>query len=260
MEKYDVIGQGYNRTRQADPYLLERMQYHLQSGEGKQYLDVGCGTGNYTIALSKQGLSFTGIDPSEKMLANARQKSEHVDWISGRVEGLPFENETFDGVLASLTTHHWSDLDQGFSEIYRVLKPGGKLVIFTSNPHQMQGYWLNYYFPKMLSVSMVQMPAFEVVEKQLYEAGFSQINTEKYFVQPDLQDLFLYSGKHDPKLYFNPQVRQGISSFSDLANADEVATGLQKLQRDIETGKIAEVIQQFKNDRGDYLFILADKN
>ncbi len=259
MEKYDLIGQGYNRTRQADSYLVQRMEHHLQPGPGKQFLDVGCGTGNYTIALSQKGLKFSGVDPSEKMLATARAKSNQIDWHLGRVEALPFEDAAFEGVLASLTTHHWSDLGKGFNEVYRVLKPGNKLVIFTSNPHQMEGYWLNHYFPKMLRASIAQMPVLELVQKHLQKAGFCRVITEKYDVQPDLQDLFLYSGKHDPKLYFDAQVRQGISSFSDLANADEVAMGLQALKQDIETRKVEEVIRRYEHDRGDYLFMVCEK-
>ena len=61
---YDAIGTGYNSTRQADPYLTSRLLYFLKPQPGKLYLDIGCGTGNYTIALSNQGLNFTGVEPS----------------------------------------------------------------------------------------------------------------------------------------------------------------------------------------------------
>jgi predicted TPR repeat methyltransferase len=69
--KYDKIGIGYNSTRQADPYLTERLLYHLQPKNNKLYLDIGCGTGNYTCALDDKGISFIGVEPSGEMLREA---------------------------------------------------------------------------------------------------------------------------------------------------------------------------------------------
>ena len=91
-------------------------------------------------------------------------------------------------------------------------------------------------------------------------AGFEMVNTEKYFVKPDLQDYFLYCGKERPELYLKEEVRNGISSFSALANQQEVERGLLKLKTDIDTGKIDEVIESFQNNEGDYLFITCQKS
>jgi hypothetical protein len=46
--------------------------------------------------------------------------------------------------IGSLTIHHWTDLKSGFSKLNKVLKPNGRIVIFTSTPKQMIGYWLNH--------------------------------------------------------------------------------------------------------------------
>ena len=83
--------------------------------------------------------------------------------------------------------------------------------------------------------------------------------TEKYFIQPDLQDHFLYVGKHRPRLYMDAQIRQGISSFSALANQAEVRVGLQQLEEDITSGVVQQHIEAYENDLGDYLFIVAEK-
>ena len=258
-EKYDRIGRRYNHTRRADPYLLERMRLHLQPENGRQYLDVGCGTGNYTIALAQAGGVFTGLDPSGTMLETARRRSGSIQWVLGRAEQLPFPPESFDGALASLTTHHWADMEKGLAEIYRVLKPGGRLVVFTATPEQMKGYWLNHYFPAMMAASIAQMPSWERVEQALRAASFGPAVQEKYFIRDDLQDLFLNPGKHRPEMYFDEQVRAGISSFSGLANQTEVQAGLERLKQDIDAGVIASVIRQYDNESGDYLFIVASK-
>ncbi|MDN5200639.1 class I SAM-dependent methyltransferase [Fulvivirgaceae bacterium BMA10] len=256
--KYDKIGIGYNQTRKADKYLTDRLFYHLNPAKGKTYLDIGCGTGNYTIALNQKGVSMIGIDPSVEMLKIAKAKNANIQWYIGNVENIQLEDEVVDGAIASLTIHHWPDLQKGFEEMNRVLKKNSRLVIFTSTPHQMKGYWLNYYFPKMLEDSMHQMPTYEKVAACLENNSFHILGTEKYFVKEDLEDLFLQSGKYNPSLYLNKQVRRGISSFS-LAQAKEVTSGLEKLEDDIESGIIDSIIEKYKHDEGDYLFIMAIK-
>jgi len=256
---YDKIGVGYNATRQADAYLTDRLYRLLIPKPGGIYVDIGCGTGNYTMALAEKGIDFCGVEPSEKMLEEARLRNGDINWLKGTAENLPLDSGVFDGGIATLTIHHWPDLPKAFREIYRVLKPGAKLVIFTATPEQMQGYWLNHYFPKMLADSIVQMPSFETVKAAATEAGFVVAGTEKYFIQNDLQDHFLYAGKNRPALYFDEAVRAGISSFSALANVEEVRNGLERLHHDMESGWFEQVKSGYENDLGDYLFITLEK-
>ncbi len=256
---YDEIGTGYNTTRQADRYITDRLYSLLQPGAGGLILDIGCGTGNYTVALSNHGLKMYGIEPAKTMLDIARQKSSDVNWLNGKAEEIPFENEKLDGAIATLTIHHWQDLKAAFQEIYRVIKPGAKFILFTATPRQMEKYWLNYYFPQMMRSSIEQMPALQAIENAAYEAGLELEKTEKYLIQDDLDDAFLYSGKHKPQIYFDAEIRNGISSFTALANILEVSKGLLKLKSNMEHNRFAAIKQSFENDLGDYLFIVFKK-
>jgi ubiquinone/menaquinone biosynthesis C-methylase UbiE len=105
---------------------------------GESLLDVGCGTGGVTIpAKQRLGSSGTvaGIDPSPEMIAVARQKAHRkgleIDFRMGVIETLPFPDASFDVVTASLMLHHLPKPLQikGLAEIFRVLKPGGRLLI-----------------------------------------------------------------------------------------------------------------------------------
>ncbi|MCI4670859.1 MAG: class I SAM-dependent methyltransferase [Bacteroidia bacterium] len=259
-EKYDRIGTGYNSTRVADPFLFSRMEDLMQANQSGIYLDIGCGTGNYTIEFAKKGYSFIGVEPSIKMLETARQRHTNVKWLQGKAEGIPLERDAVNGALASLTLHHWKDIGRGMKELARVIKPGGSLVIFTSDPEQMKGYWLNHYFPTMLEDSIRQMPDLNLIRTSLQHAGFKIEKEESYAVRDDLKDHFLYVGKNHPKLYLEEGIRMGISSFSDLALKKEVQAGLRQLEKDIESGQIQDIMDSFRNKNGDYLFLRAVKS
>ncbi|MUU77714.1 class I SAM-dependent methyltransferase [Winogradskyella endarachnes] len=256
---YNKIGINYNQTRKADPYLTEQFLKHLNPKKDSLYLDVGCGTGNYTDALQQKGFQFMGIDPSIEMLKQAHATNRNIEWNFAAAEKTNLDYQSIDGIIATLTIHHWPNITRAFSEFNYILKPNGKIVIFTSTPQQMKGYWLNHYFPKMLQDSIIQMPSMEVIENAMQLSGLKISKTELYNIKPDLKDQFLYCGKHNPELYFDASIRNGISSFSALANKDEVKLGLQMLRNDIDNGKINDIIKSYENNLGDYLYIIAEK-
>lgn len=257
--KYDKIGTGYNSTRQADPYLTARILHFLQPKREGHYLDIGCGTGNYTIALADKSLKFTGVDPSARMLAEASNRNQQIHWLIGTAEHIPTEDMVFDGIIASLTIHHWTNLRQAFAELNRVLKDNSKIILFTSTPEQMEAYWLNHYFPKMLLSSISQMPSLATIQKVISQTGLVITHIEKYLIQDDLKDCFLYVGKNNPDQYFDPLIRNGISSFTSLANIDEVNQGLSQLKNDIDSQLFEKVKNQYIDESGDYLFITIEK-
>ncbi|MFP4845538.1 class I SAM-dependent methyltransferase [Winogradskyella sp. PE311] len=257
--KYNRIGINYNTTRKADPYLLSQLLHHLKPNKKGLYLDIGCGTGNYTSELQNKGYEIIGIDPSIEMLQKARSLNKNIKWKIGTAEKTGLPQQSIDGIIATLTIHHWTNLSRAFSELEYILKPKGKIVLFTSTPKQMKGYWLNHYFPKMLEDSIAQMPSLEVVKQAMANAKIIIKTTKAYSIKPDLQDQFLYCGKQNPELYFDESIRYGISSFSALAHKDEVEKGLSSLRKDIDSGYIKEIIKSYKNESGDYLYIIAEK-
>ena len=257
--KYDKIGINYNLTRVADNYLISQFEMLLEFDEGKSYLDIGCGTGNYTIGLNRNNINMIGVDPSIEMLKIAQKRSQHIKWILGSAENLSIEDESVNDVFGCMTLHHWSSLEKGFSEINRVLKSKGSVVFFTSSAEQMKNYWLNHYFPQMLRDSILQMPSSLKLESSLIESGFTINQKTIYNVHNELKDKFLYCGKNDPKMYLNESVRKGISSFASLAYKSEVKSGLQQLESDINSKEIVKIIDSYKDDIGDYFFIKADK-
>ncbi len=256
---YNKIGVGYNTTRKADPHIAGRLFSLLAPENGKTYMDIGCGTGNYTIKLSEMGADFIGVELSELMLEEARSKSDLVTWVHGNAESIPLANSSIDGAVGTLTIHHWGNLERGFSEVARVLKPGSLFVIFSFTPEQKQGYWLNHFFPEIMERSRNISVPLTAVNNAATKAGMTIVQTEKYFVKDDVEDMFGYCGKNNPELYFDPLIRKGISWFSTLKNKDEETNGLRHLRESIDTGEFEQIRKQYENEEGDYLFIVLRK-
>ncbi|MFN0134702.1 MAG: class I SAM-dependent methyltransferase [Phycisphaerae bacterium] len=253
---YNVIGRTYDATRRADPGITERLAALLEATPGSRIVDIACGTGNYTCALAQRGLTLTGIDCSEVMLSAAREKSTEIAWHVGAVEQLPFADATFDCATCTLAIHHFTDRPAAFREVRRVLRDG-RLVIFTSSPQQMRRYWLNHYFPIALQRSIEKMPDLADVRRALLAAGFAIVTTEPFAVTPELCDHFLYSAKHDPQRYLDPDFRRGISTFQSLIDAEELDQGCAALAEDLRCGRFDAIAQRYAHDRGDYTFVAA---
>jgi SAM-dependent methyltransferase len=253
---YDSIGRTYASSRRADPAIAHALARELCLKPAGNYLDLGCGTGNYTVALSGLGGEWSAIDVSEVMLRQAREKSTGIAWIHSSADAIPFPEAAFDGAICTLAIHHFSSLKSPFCEVRRTLR-SGPFVIFTGLAEQMRHYWLCHYFPEMMARSIDKMPAECEIRTSLNEAGFNSVAVKPFFVTNALEDLFLYSGKHRPELYLDPAIRANISSFADLAHTTEVQDGLARLALDVHSGAFAAVKARYDTEAGDYAFITA---
>ncbi len=253
---YDRIGATYDATRQADPDLVKKLFDLLDRPKGALILDIGCGTGNYSLALVEAGHRVIGLDRSQLMLGQALQKSDDLILAGGDAAALPFVDRCFGGAICTLAIHHFGDLETAFAEARRVVD-GGRLVIFTALPEQITHYWLAEYFPRMITDSAEQMPDWPNIEIALRRAGFRTWRQFPYWMTRRPRDNFLYCGKHLPALYLDASIRANISSFASLADVDEVAGGLGRLRHDIETGRVAEVQRHHGDEAGDYMFIVG---
>ena len=258
------IGRSYDGTRRADSGIGDRLGRLLGSTGDKPVLDLGCGTGNYAIAFAEQGVPVLGLDRTALMLRRAMAKAPGIPWVAALAEEQPFRDGAFGGAICVMAVHHFDDLAAVFRDLGRVLAPGAKVAIFTALPEQMQGYWLNAYFPELMRRSIAQMPGLERIEPALAAGGLRILTEEPFLVPEDPVDLMLYCGKQRPELYFDARVRANISSFAAFDLAEEVGKGLAQLTEDIEQGRFADIAAGFHGPghngaRGDYIFIAAEK-
>jgi len=124
-------------------------------------LDIATGTGDLAINLTETSATkIIGLDISEGMLQVGRKKIEKlklnntIEMVYGDSENIPFENNSFDAITVAFGVRNFEDLEKGLSEIFRVLKPGGKFVVLetsipTKSPFK-QGY--TFYSTKILPI------------------------------------------------------------------------------------------------------------
>lgn len=104
---------------------------------GERALDVGCGTGNYTLSLATRGAKAVGVDPAPAMLAIATRKAREAGlparFAQAIAENLPFPAGSFDLVVSVTTLEFVVSPEAAVAEMVRVLRPGGRLVVGVLN-------------------------------------------------------------------------------------------------------------------------------
>ena len=143
-----------------DKYWRQRAIDLLDPMGKERILDVATGTGDMVIEVAKRNLSVQifGIDFSQRMLDLGRVKiaqngyKQAVSFQIGSGECLPFANESFDGIICAFGIRNFANVQLGLREFYRVLKPGGRIVIleFSVPKNQFLNTVYEWYFNLIL--------------------------------------------------------------------------------------------------------------
>ncbi len=144
-ETQQVYGQLWDRfdekayVEQAYRILAERFagsEFDLNAVAGRRVLDMGCGSGRYTIALARAGAArVVGVDLGSRSIEWARTIAEgagltNVEFVVGNVLKLSCEDRAFDFVFCNGVLHHTTDMEGGIRELHRVLRCGGRAFLY----------------------------------------------------------------------------------------------------------------------------------
>jgi ubiquinone/menaquinone biosynthesis C-methylase UbiE len=138
-------------------------------------LDVGCGTGGLLSLMKRPGLKLAGVDLSSRMIAEARKRvGKAFDLRVADSEKLPWRPGTFDLVVTTDSIHHWPNPTRAFSEIKRVLKKNGHVVIAdVSAPFLLRQ--LSNWVARFGREGDVRVYSQAEFERMLKGAGFTEV-------------------------------------------------------------------------------------
>ncbi|PRA04577.1 SAM-dependent methyltransferase [Arthrobacter sp. MYb229] len=220
---YDAIADGY--TAENDSSLLNEyynrpaIRALLGEVKGHHVLDAGCGSGPNIADLLGLGATVIGIDGSAAMLDIARDRlGPGVDLrVADLAAPLPFEDNTFDDVLCSLSLHYLEDWQDTLAQMKRVLKPGGRLILSVEHPFatwlgQREAGVKTNYFETRSRTENWQMNGQETeltfwdrslsaMLASFLAAGFRLTHLEEPAPSPEAVETFpdFFNGRQDPR-------------------------------------------------------------
>jgi ubiquinone/menaquinone biosynthesis C-methylase UbiE len=222
---YDRVAADYARLRQVHPGVLSGLLTEGGLKRASRVLEVGCGTGNYIGAIARQiGCMSYGIDPSERMLGEARGKVG-VRVRLGKGEKLEFSSTFFDLVFTVDVIHHLGDRGAYFREAYRVIEPGGKICTVTDSEwiirHRKP---LSFYFPETVERELARYPSISELRVLMEKNGFARISENMVKFPYDLTDIEPYRNK--------------VFSALQLIPEEAFQEGIARMERDLKDGPI----------------------
>jgi ubiquinone/menaquinone biosynthesis C-methylase UbiE len=184
---YDAtdIASTYDRGRDHGPAFLDLwmnvVASYVKDQDIKTILDLGCGTGRFTEALrARFDAKVIGIDPSEKMLAQARSKQPggRIQYEHGKAESIRLPDNSVDLIFMSMIFHHLADPALAARECRRVLCDGGTAFVRTGTRERIPSYPYYDFFPAGRPILEKVLPTNAFVREIFDTAGFSTVSVE----------------------------------------------------------------------------------
>ena len=220
----------YDRGRDHGPEVLDLWMRTIESHVGgrpiRTILDLGCGTGRFSDGLANRFRArVVGLDPSEKMLEQARRKrlQSRVHYERGTAEAIPLTDAAVDMIFMSMSFHHFTDRDRAARECRRVLRPDGTVVVRTGTREQIDSYPYVPFFPETRPMLEDLLPDRHALCAVFERAGFRGV-ASRLVSQTIAPDWATYADK----------LAAGGDSVLARLPADELTRGLEAIRRHSE--------------------------
>ena len=176
---YDNVSKVYDSVRGIDEEVLQELLEKTNLSVCSKVLDLGCGTGNYAMAFSRNtDAEIHGVDPSKGMLDKAESKASDVKFSVGTASDIPYDDITFDLVYMTDVIHHIPDIDEMFEEINRISAKGARICICTQSHRQIEKRYMSEFFPDTAIADKKRYPSIYKIIRSAESAGLDYISTQ----------------------------------------------------------------------------------
>lgn len=268
-EDYQTTSKNYDDTRVSlglKILLGTFVQHPTKSLDKQRLLDAGCGTGSFLHEISGRFGTAKGLDASTGMLEQARAKLadfSNVTLSQGQLPDLDFPDNSFDAIMINQVVHHldassdFSSLEQFTAEAFRVLEPGGSLVIHTSSQEQvLNSYWFGWVVPEAKQRMASRYAPISRIRSMVKTVGFEDMRVTAPLEA--MYDMGIYLNPEGP---FRAEWRACDSMFA-LAAEEELELGLKRLRTACDDGSVQDTIneaEQWRQRSGQSTFISLRK-
>lgn len=223
---YDNLADRYAIHRAIHPSVLKALLETSDIGRSSRVLEIGCGTGNYIIALAEAaGCTALGLDPSRQMLSEASARSSDVVFQQAAAEQMAVPGGSFQLVFSVDVLHHLRSAQAYFREAHRVLKEGSKICTVTDSEWIIRRREpLAIYFPETVQVDLDRYPSVAEVRPTMAGSGFKDLSEELVEFRYELTDTRPY--------------RKKVFSSLQLISEAAFRRGIQRLNREVSSGPI----------------------
>lgn len=135
-EQYNEFPEAFSNNQKTQNQKSREMAYAIIQEDltNSFTLDLCCGDGDDSVYFEQNGAKVIGIDASKEMIDLARKNNPNIKFDVGLAESLPYEDSLFDNVFSKYAIMTSADMKPIFSEVHRVLKPGGIFVYLVTHP------------------------------------------------------------------------------------------------------------------------------
>ncbi len=157
-------------------------------------IDVACGPGVVTAALAPNAACIVAFDATDEMLDKVRARCakaslRNVAFKSGDAENLPFADAEFDGAVTRAAVHHFADPQRAFDEMFRVLRPGGAVVVAdVVSSEAAEESRLHNAIERLRDPSHVRMLPASELDACARRAGFRDLETAAWDMDRELEE------------------------------------------------------------------------
>ena len=229
---YERGGQHYATVRRTDPRIAAVVHHAL--GPARTVLNVGAGAGSY----EPTDRYVVALEPSAAM--RAQRPAHAVPAVHGVAGHLPFDDESFDAAMATLTVHQWPDMRAGLKEMRRVTR--GPVVVLTFDGDALDRFWLADYAPELFEAERRRYPALDAIGTALGPGATVSVVP----VPRDCLDGFTEAYFARPEAFLLETTRRSQSAWGFVDEAVE-ARVVERLRADLETGAWDERYGSFRD-------------